>query len=94
LVVERLRSSDRALTEACADLPADAHASAFAHSLDIALSDGDLSQDKSTFLNALVRISTWMKDRTRHRRCDRYEEQVLRAASRVDEDQFRTCAIG
>jgi hypothetical protein len=54
LFVAQLRSFDRALTEACADLPADAHASTFAHSLDIALSDGDLSQDDSKFLNALV----------------------------------------
>ena len=53
-VVERLRGSDLALAEACTALPPDVRASAFAHALDIVLSDGDLSEDKSKFLNALV----------------------------------------
>jgi tellurite resistance protein len=54
-VMERMRiGGDRALAEACAALLPEMRASAFAHALDIALSDGDLSEDESNFLNVLV----------------------------------------
>jgi tellurite resistance protein len=54
-VVERLlREGDRTLREACAALPPDMRASAFAHALDIVLSDGDLSEHESKFLNTLM----------------------------------------
>lgn len=53
-VAQRLRDSDDALAQACAAVPQEMRLSLFAHALDLALADGDLSQEEADLLNALV----------------------------------------
>lgn len=53
-ILERMRSSDSVLPDACAELPEDMRAPVFAHALDLILADGELNQDEADFLNALI----------------------------------------
>lgn len=53
-VLERLRSSDNGLQEACQALPAEARLPVFAHALDLVLADGELNEDEADFLNAII----------------------------------------
>lgn len=54
-VLERLRGGrETALEQAASALPAPARLPTFAHALDIVLSDGELSKEEASFLNALA----------------------------------------
>jgi hypothetical protein len=53
-ILERMRSSDSVLREACRALPEDMRAPVFAHALDLVLADGELNEDEADFLNGLI----------------------------------------
>jgi uncharacterized tellurite resistance protein B-like protein len=57
VVAERLaRRGDKALIEACAALPRELSLPAFAHAVDIVLSDGGFVQAEAQFLNKLIEL--------------------------------------
>jgi hypothetical protein len=53
-VTTRLRDEPDALKEACVAAPEEMRLSLFAHALDLALADGELTIDEADFLNALI----------------------------------------
>ncbi len=53
-ILERTRSGEAVLSNACATLPVDMRLPAFAHAFDLVLADGELNEDEADFLNGLI----------------------------------------